>query len=153
MKKFKAFFTVFSMIFAAVCIVSVSEAEARVTIGVQNTTKDKVYLAFRWSGFDMPDDRRQGWFVVQAGKFEAFTFEDVVYGLTADDFGYYAEGGGKVWAGKSSDKHMGVIIHSTKSFKGHPDAPISGGKKVYFKRLSLKQLGDTEHAMGTIVIK
>jgi hypothetical protein len=154
MKIFKAFFIAFCMIFVAVCIISVSSvSEAKVSITVKNTTNKKVYLAFRWRGFDMPDDRRDGWYGVPAGETKTFTFKNIVYVFTADSFGYYAEGGGKVWAGKSSDG-LGVIIHPTKNFEGHPEDRISGGKKVYFKPLSLKETGNTrEDATGSIVLK
>jgi hypothetical protein len=148
MKKFKAFSIVFCAIFAAVCIAAVSEAAVKIT--VKNNRNHKMYLAFRWRGFDQPDDRRSGWYEVLAGQTKTLTFEDVVYVFTTDGFGYYAEGGGKVWAGTSSDG-FGVIIHSTKAFKGHPDDPISDGKKVYFKPLSLKQTDESrENGSATL---
>jgi hypothetical protein len=153
MKKFKAFFTSFSVIFVAVSIISVSlvsEAEARITIGVKNTTKDKVYIAFCWG--DFPKPRRQGWSGIAAGETKTFTFEDAMFGVTVEEFGYYAQGGGKVWAGTSSNG-IGVIIHPNNSFKGNTLDPISGGKKVYFKRVTIKQVGETEHATGGIAIK
>jgi hypothetical protein len=157
MKKFKAFFTAFSVIFVAVSIISVSlvsEAEARITISVKNATKDKVYIAFCWG--DFPDEkrpgRRQGWSGVAAGETKKITFEDAMIGFTYERFGYYAQGGGKVWAGTSSNG-ISVIIHPNNSFKGHTQDPISGGKKVYFHRVSLKQIGDTEHATGSITLK
>jgi hypothetical protein len=154
MTKFKAFFIPFCLMFVAVCIVSFSSvSEARVIIAVNNTTNSKVYLAFCWMGFDSPLDRRSGWYEAPAGEITTLTFEDAVYALTTGSFGYYAEGGGKVWEGKSSDD-IGVIIHPTKSFKGHPEDKISGGKKVYFKRLSLKETGNTrEDGTGTIVLR
>jgi hypothetical protein len=153
MKKLKAFFTAFCVIFVAVCIVSVasvSEAEARVTIGVKNITKDKVYIAFCWGEFPQP--RRQGWSGVAAGETKTYTFEDALFGVTIESFGYYAVGGGKVWAGTSSNG-ISVIIHPNNSFKGSIGDPINGGKNVYFKRVTLEQIGETENAIGAIVIK
>jgi hypothetical protein len=138
MKKFRAFFTAFCVISAVVCFSAVSEAAVKIT--VKNNRDHGLSLAFRWSGFDMPDDRRSGWYAVPSGESKTFTFKDVVYYLTVQDIGYYATGGGKVWAGKSSDERpLGVIIHPKNKFGGHPDDPIDGGKKVYFRHISLKQ--------------
>jgi hypothetical protein len=146
MKKFNVFFTAFCVIFAALCIASASEA--KVTITVNNNRSYSLKMAFRWSGFDLPDDRRSGWFTVPANTTKKFTI-DVAYALTADSFGYYATGGGKVWQGKSGD--LAVIIHPTKNFSGHPDTKISGGKKVYFRRVKLK--GSEETGRGTLNFK
>ena len=35
-----------------------------------------------------------------------------------------------------------VIIHPSKAFDGHPEDPIAGGKKVGFRKLNLKKVGD-----------
>jgi hypothetical protein len=111
-----------------------------------------VYLAFCWG--DMPDDQRQGWYTVAPGKFEAFTLKNAVYNLTAQDFGYYATGGGKVWAGKASDtRTLSVIINPHKPFAGRRNDPIAGGQKVYFKRLTLKESDSSgENAYGSFVL-
>jgi uncharacterized membrane protein len=95
MKKFKAFFTAFCVMFLAVCIASVSSvAEARVTITVKNSTNHSLSLAFCWANFD--DDSRTGWYVVPAGQTKTYKFDKANYILTAHSFGYYATGGGKV---------------------------------------------------------
>jgi hypothetical protein len=135
MKKFKAFFIPFCLMFVAVCIASA--AEAKVTITVENNRDHNLYLAFRWLGFDSPDDRRAGWYKVAPGATRTITF-DIEYTLTAGGFGYFAEGLGKgKYIGGTKSDGMGVIIHTTKSFGGHPEDPIPGGKKVWFKPLEL----------------
>jgi hypothetical protein len=111
-----------------------------------------VSLAFCWANFD--DDSRSGWYVVPAGQFKTFTLKAVVYHLTRLDFGYYAKGGGKVWAGKASDdRALNVIINPRKAFAGRRNDPISGGQKVYFKHLTLKENDSGEHGYATITLK
>jgi hypothetical protein len=142
MKKFKTFYALLCAVLAAVCLALPSEAEVKITI--KNNRSHNLSLAFRWAGFDSPDDRRSGWYGVKAGESRTITFKDAVYALTAQDFGYYATGGGKVWAGKSNDERpLAVIIHPKSKFGGHPDDSIDGGKKVYFRHISLKQTDDS----------
>ena len=121
-------------------------------ITVKNNRDHNLSLAFRWAGFDLPDDRRSGWYIVPSGESKTFTFKDAYYPMTAEGFGYYATGGEKVWAGKSGDEHMAVIIHPKNKFSGHPDDPISGGKKVVFRRVALKETDDgtRENATATL---
>jgi len=126
----------------AVCFAPRSEAAVKVTI--KNNRPHNMSFAFCWAGFDSPDNRRSGWYSVKAGETRTITFKDTVYALTAQEFGYYATGGGSVWAGKPSDERpLEVIIHPKDKFGGHPDDPISGGKKVYFRHINLKETGDT----------
>jgi hypothetical protein len=89
---------------------------------------------------------------VKAGESRTITFKDAVYALTAQDFGYYATGGGKVWAGKSNDERpLAVIIHPKGKFGGHPGDSIDGGKRVYFRHISLKQTDDSrENGSATL---
>jgi hypothetical protein len=49
---------------------------------------------------------------------------------------------------------LAVTIHPSKAFSGRRDDAISGGKRVYFKAVPLKEVGSTgEDAMGSMVIK
>ena len=135
----KLFATVLMAVLAAVQCVSAAEAKIKVTL--KNERSHPVAVAFCWAGFDYGDERRAGWFTVQPGKSRVVTL-DAVYGLTAQDFGFYADGrhrGEKVvWSGK----FRRVIIHPTKKFSGHPDDPIQGGIKVGFRQLKLRETSD-----------
>jgi hypothetical protein len=141
MNNFRKFVFVFC-VFAA-SLIFASSSSAAVTITIQNNRDHNLSLAFRWAGFDTPDDRRIGWYNVKAGESKTFTFKDAEYALTAQDFGYYATGGGKVWKGKADDERpLPVIIHPKQAFKGSPDDPIDGGRKVYFRHIKLKETSD-----------
>ncbi len=93
-------------------------------------------------GSTKPDDRRIGWYNVKAGESKTFTFNDAQYALTAQDFGYYAMGGGKVWTGRRmTSVPLPVIIHPKQAFKGSPEDSIDGGRK-YFRHIKLKETSD-----------
>lgn len=141
MKKFLKFVSAFCVFAAALSFASSSCAAVSITI--QNNREHNLSFAFCWAGFDKPDDRRIGWYNVKAGESKTFTFKDAQYALTAQDFGYYAMGGGKVWTGKADDERpLPVIIHPKQAFKGSPDDPIDGGRKVYFRHIKLKETSD-----------
>jgi opacity protein-like surface antigen len=154
MTKFKVFLIAFCAMFAAVCIASA--AEAKVTITVENNTNDTLYLAFRWSGSDSSNDRRDAWYNVPAGITRTITF-NIEYTLTAESFGYFAHTrsreGGKYFGGKESDG-MGVFIHLNGPFAGRPDDPMPGGEKVWFKPLKLQEVKTSKglNGVGHIVL-
>jgi hypothetical protein len=137
MKKFLV--SLLLVLLIVVCVASTSDAIVKITI--KNNRNHDLSLAFRWlglSGFN-EEAKRSGWYGVKAGESRTITFEDAEWYLTGGEFGYYATGGGKVWAGKSSDEDpLKVIIHPKGKFDGHPDAPIKGGKVVYFRHVNLK---------------
>ena len=141
MNNFRKFVSAFC-VFAA-SLIFASSSCAAVTITIHNNRDHNLSFAFCWAGFDKPDDRRIGWYNVKAGESKTFTFNDAQYALTAQDFGYYAMGGGKVWTGKADDERpLPVIIHPKQAFKGSPDDPIDGGRKVYFRHIKLKETSD-----------
>jgi hypothetical protein len=150
MKNIKKFALAVCVFTTALCFSAKADAEVKITI--KNNRSHNLSLAFRWAGFDTPDDKRSGWYTVKAGESRTITFEDAVYALTAEDFGYYATGGGKVWQGSADDERPHpVIIHPKKKFSGHPEDPISGGKKVYFRHVSLKETdGSRENGSATL---
>jgi hypothetical protein len=142
MKNFKKFALAVCVFTVASCFSA--KADAVIKITVKNNRDHNLSLAFRWAGFDTPDDKRSGWHTVKAGESRTITFKDAVYALTAQDFGYYATGGGKVWQGSANDERPNpVIIHPKNKFDGHPEDPISGGKQVYFRHVKLKQTDDS----------
>ncbi|MDD2452660.1 MAG: hypothetical protein PHI81_03235 [Synergistaceae bacterium] len=153
MKNFRKFVFVFCVFAASLSFASSSLAAVKIT--VQNNRSHSLSFAFCWAGFDIPDDRRIGWYNVKAGESKTFTFKDADYPLTAQDFGYYATGGGKVWSGKADDERpLPVIIHLKRAFKGHPEDPIDGGKKVYFRHINLKQASnDPANGSATLNFK
>jgi len=153
MKNFRKYIFVFCVFAATLSFASSSYAA--VTITIQNNRDHNLSFAFCWAGFDQPDDRRIGWYNVKAGESKTFTFKDADYPLTAQDFGYYATGGGKVWSGKADDERpLPVIIHLKRAFKGHPEDPIDGGKKVYFRHINLKQASnDPANGSATLNFK
>lgn len=122
----------------------VTQSDAAIKITVKNNRNHTLTLAFRWAGFDSPDDRRSGWYSVKAGESKTITLKKATYALTAQDFGYYATGGGKVWKGSAKDKRpLKTVIHPKKAFSGHPEDPINGGVTVYFRHIKLKETGNT----------
>ena len=153
MKNFRKFVFVFCVFAASLSFASSSCAAVSITI--HNNRDHNLSFAFCWAGFDKPDDRRTGWYNVKAGESKTFTFKDAQYALTAQDFGYYATGGGKVWSGKADDERpLPVIIHLKRAFKGHPEDPIDGGKKVYFRHINLKQASnDPANGSATLNFK
>ena len=150
MKNFRKFVFVFCVFAASLSFASSSLAAVKIT--VQNNRSHSLSFAFCWAGFDKPDDRRIGWYTVNAGESKTFTFNDAQYALTAQDFGYYAMGGGKVWTGKADDERpLPVIIHLKRAFKGNPEDPIDGGRKVYFRHIKLKETSDDKvNGSGTL---
>ena len=123
---------------AAAVFIGAPRADAEIRITIKNNRSHNISFAFCWNGFDSPDDRRSGWYNVKAGETRTITFKDAIAPLTMDGFGYYAEGGGSVWRGDMRQ----VIIHPKKSFGGHPNGSVQGGKKVGFRKISLKKVGD-----------
>jgi hypothetical protein len=107
-------------------------------------------FAFCWAGFDTPDDRRSGWYIVNAGATRTITLKDAVYALTAQEFGYYAKGGGSAWSGRANEGRRLVIIHPTNAFSGHPDNPIAGGERVYFRYIKLTAAANRENGSATL---
>ncbi len=127
---------------AIICTGYAPAAQAKVTVTVINNRSSTMWLAFCWNGFDMPDDRRVGWYSVKAGETRKLVFKNAISSLTMDGFGYYAtsknDAGKKVvWKGDMRQ----VIIHPKKSFAGHPDDSIDGGKAVGFRKIKLKKIG------------
>lgn len=120
---------------------SARRGESAITITINNNRPHALFMAFRWSGFDLPYDRRSGWYNVKAQSSRTITFKNAVYPLTAEDFGYYAKGGGLVWSGKEDvENPMAVIINPKKAFGGHPEDPVEGGEKVYFRPVKLRRI-------------
>ena len=140
MKNFLKFVSVVCVLAAS--LIFASSSCAAVTITIHNNRDHNMSFAFCWAGFDKPDDRRSGWYNVRGGESKTLTFEDAVYALTEQDFGFYATGGGKVWRGSPEDERpLPVIIHPKQAFRGGPEDPVDGGKKVYFRRIHLKETG------------
>gem|GEM_PF-2111314 len=107
-----------------------------INITLNNNRSHSISFAFCWSGFDSEDDRRMGWFNVNAGESTTVTLP-AHPALTRDTFGYYAQGGGYTWAGDMRQ----VIIDPQNVFDGHPDDPIAGGKKVGFRKVNVNENG------------
>jgi hypothetical protein len=155
--KGKAKFTVVSVMLAAAVLIgvlSVSRAEAWVKITVKNNRSHNMSLAFRWDGFDA-DYHSRGWFTVNAGQTRTITLDEVTYGLTARDFGYYAIGGGSTWKGNNDNGIYGWF-HPKEAFRlstdndGKVENPKSGMQRVLFRRLNLKHSGAAnDSANGT----
>ena len=148
----KLFAAVLMAVLAVVQCVSTAEAKIKVT--VNNKRSHRVAVAFCWDGFDMHDDRRSGWYIVQPGQSRVVTLKNAVYALTSQGFGYYAQGRHKgkkvVWKGN----FRSVIIHPSKKFSGHPDAPIQGGIKVGFRKLKLRCTSDNRmDGAATLTLK
>lgn len=135
------------LVLTAVCAVwADSAAEAKVSITIKNNRSHSLSFAFRWAGFDMPDDTVKGWYNVPAGATKTFTFSDAVYALTSDSFGYYATGGKKVWKGDLK----GWVSSSGKAFSGNPDEPPSDAKSVGFRKITLKAGSSREDGSATL---
>ena len=149
MKSFKAFMAVFCAAVLMGFFAAPSEAEVKITI--KNNRSHTLSIAFCWAGFDTPDFKKKGWYNVKAGETRTITIKEAAYYFNSTSgFGYYAFGGGKVWAGQEG-KGAEVIIHPTKSFSGYWDEPISGGKKVWFRHVNLKQTSeDMFHGSATL---
>jgi hypothetical protein len=126
-----------ALFLAMAVFIAAPRAEAEIKVTIKNNRSHSMSFAFCWAGFDTPDDRRSGWYNVNAGETRTITLKDAVYALTAQGFGYYAKGGGGVWSGRTNDERRLVIIHPTSAFSGHPDNPISGGERVYFRYIKL----------------
>ncbi len=120
-----------------------SRAEAWIKITLKNNRSHNIAVAFCWSGFDYADDQRKGWYVVQPNDSRVINLANATSSMTWEDFGFSAQGtlrnGKKIrWSGDMKQ----VIIHPSKAFDGHPEDPIAGGKKVGFRKLNLKKVGD-----------
>ncbi|MDL2271709.1 hypothetical protein LJC23_01600 [Desulfovibrio sp. OttesenSCG-928-I05] len=102
-------------------------------------------FCFRWAGFDSPDDRVKGWYNVPAGATKTFTFSEVIYAHTSGSFGYYASGGNKVWTGD-----LKGWISPGKAFTGTPDRVASGGKKVGYRKITLRVGSNREDGSATL---
>ncbi len=131
---------VLATLLAAQCV---SAAEAWIKITLKNNRSHNIAVAFCWSGFDYAYDQRKGWYVVKPNDSRVITLANAVAQMTSEDFGFYAQemlkNGKKItWSGDMKN----VIIHPTKAFEGHPDDPIRGGKRVGFRKLKLKKVGD-----------
>ena len=147
--------SVFFLLTALLVVHSASRAEAWVKITLNNNRSHSISVAFCWDGFDIPDDQRKGWYVVQPGESREINLGSAVASLTMDGFGFYAKGtlkNGKkiVWAGDLKQ----VIIHPSKAFGGHPEDNIPGGVTVGFRKVNLKKVGDQNtDAVATITFK
>ena len=139
-----------ALLLAATC--SVQPAEAWIKITLNNNRSHKIFVAFCWAGFDYDDDRRIGWYPVEAGQSREINLGSAISSLTMDEFGFYAmgtrENGKKVyWSGDLKN----VMINPSKSFDGHPDTPINGGVEVGFRQMKLRKVGDNNtDAVGTL---
>ena len=136
--RWKFIFFIAALSMAMVIFVGAQRADAEVKITIKNNRSHNMSFAFCWSGFDFPDDRRSGWYNVKSGESRTITFKDAISSLTMDGFGYYAEGGGSTWRGDMRQ----VIIDPKKAFSGHPDGSIQGGKRVGFRKITLKKTGN-----------
>ena len=133
----RIFKTMAAVILSMMCMAMfVSQANAEIKITIKNNKSHNLSFAFRWLGFDMPDDKVKGWYSVPAGQTKTFTF-DVAYALTASGFGYYAQGGGKTWRGD-----LEGWIHPKSKFSGNLHEMPSGMKKVGYRVIKLRQTSD-----------
>lgn len=124
-------------------LASVHKANAWVKITLNNNRSQTISVAFCWSGFDSPDDRRIGWYQVKPGESRVITLNSAVSSLTMEGFGFYANepvANGKrvVWSGDLRR----VIIDPKNAFAGHPEDPAPGGVEVGFRKVKLKEVGD-----------
>ncbi len=144
----RVFKTASVFLLALMCVaVFSSTAHAEIKVTVKNNRSHTLSLAFRWAGFDMPDDIVSGWYNVPAGQTKTFKF-DVAYQMTAQDFGYYAQGGGSVWGG---GKLSGWINPKSK-FRGNPHEMPSGMKEVGYRHLKLKRGPGEDSAYGSATL-
>lgn len=140
---------ILALCLTAVIFIGALRADATITITVKNNRPHNLSLAFCWSGFDYDDDISKGWYTVKAGETRKITIKDAQYHFTAESFGYYAKGtpkGGKTiyWRGKDDDsEYMAFYIHQSDAFTGSHDNPISGGQKVHFRHMKLKETGNS----------
>jgi hypothetical protein len=133
---------------AAFVFILAREADAAVEVAVKNNRSYSISLTFCWAGLDYEYDVSKGWYNVKAGETRTITLKDAAYALTSQNFGYYAKGtpkGGKTvyWKGEGGDEYMEFYIHPKNSFTGNHDDPIEGGQKVSFRKIALKETGDS----------
>ncbi len=141
MKNFLKFVSVVCVLAAS--LIFGSSSCAAVTITIHNNRDHNLSFAFCWAGFDKPDDRRIGWYNVKAGESKTFTFKDAQYALHCAGLRVLRHGRRKGLGGKADvDRPLPVIIHPKQAFKGSPDDPVDGGRKVYFRHIKLKETSD-----------
>ena len=110
-----------------------------VKVKVTNKTDAKIFIAFAQtqtdSGGEDSDapDSSKGWWGIEPGKTR--TFSTYEYSPFYSVF-YYATslGGKRVWCGKNGDHAF--WIHPTKEFNVTRNKKVSGGKRVYFRRMA-----------------
>ena len=141
-------FFIAALSLAAIILIGAPRADAEIKVTIKNNRSHTISLAFCWSGFDYEDDVSKGWYNVKAGETRTITLKDAQYHFTAESFGYYAKGtpaGGKTlyWKGKDDNEYMQFYIHPSESFTGSHDTRISGGQKVAFRNVSLKETGNS----------
>ncbi|MDI9387810.1 MAG: hypothetical protein QM441_01130 [Synergistota bacterium] len=139
---FRRYIIAVALLVAVACLAG-SAAEAWVKVTLNNNRSHKIFVAFCWSGFDLEDDRRIGWYPVDPGQSREINLGSAVSSLTMDQFGFYAMGtmsnGKKVtWSGDLRR----VIIDPKNPFDGHPDDPVRGGVEAGFRQLALTKVGD-----------
>ena len=103
---------------------------------VTNKTDATIHIAFAEGqvdsgGEDIPD-RSRGWWNVKAGETKTRSYE-INTGFCAPYYYADSKGGKRVWGGKSGDRAF--WIHPEKGFNV-VGKKISGGKRVYFRRLN-----------------
>ena len=122
----------------ALCAIAPARAEAKLTVTLVNKTDATVSVALGWvsEGGENDGDRSKGWWNVEPGKKRTFS---VSYSPVCGYFWYARSLGGKrSWAGTSGNAFW---IHPEKPFETHPDKPIRGGRRLYFRPLNEKSTG------------
>lgn len=136
-----------AILLAALAVCRAAPSEAQVKIKVVNKRSHDLSFAFCWRLYEDKGRtliKRIGWYSVSGGQSKAFIFNEALYDRTRNYFGYYAEGGGKVWQGKPYPDGVEVIINPKGKFDGYADDPIPGGKKVYFRIIDLKDANEND---------
>ena len=88
---FRRYIIAVALLVAVACLAG-SAAEAWVKVTLNNNRSHKIFVAFCWSGFDLEDDRRIGWYPVDPGQSREINLGSAVSSLTMDQFGFYAMG-------------------------------------------------------------
>lgn len=122
----------------------------KVMLTFKNGTAQKVQVAVLYRGFDTPDDRKVGWYIIDAGASRAITLP-VHPKLTMEGTGYYAQsqpGPGQktiYWRGDFKKYSVPDV-----KFNAPPDENLPGGKQVGFRKIELSHPREDTHATAVI---
>lgn len=134
----------------ALCAFAPDRAEADLTVTLVNKTDATVSVALAWvsEGGENDGDRSKGWWNVEPDAKRTITVD---YSPVCGYFWYARSLGGKrSWAAKDGNAFW---IHPEKSFETHPDKPICGGRRLYFRPLDVKSKEGSATATLTFAVK